>query len=205
MGNIFLFFIHMHKTLWFTNAQSIITLCASVHVGSQQHSSSGAFLDTGHLFPVPLEAARSPLWAMVSWLMPHFSVISVDSQKGEMYSYLYLTMWQANQWWLLTMIKTGHSFCDLESRCNYLKKPSHSVVILPRKVYCSSFWMEMILWSHMEAMQYCSGLCELESINADFLRWTKFFCSFTFWKYIIFLFRLLLSLPPSFPFSLSSV
>lgn len=141
--------------------------------------------------------------AMVSWLMPHFSVISVDSQKGEMYSYLYLTMWQVNQWWLSTMIKTGHSFCNLEARCNYLKKPSHSVAILPRKVYCSSFWMEKILWSHMEAMQYCPGLSDLESIDADFLQWTKFFCSFTFWKYIIFLFHLL-SLPPSFPFSLSS-
>lgn len=92
VGNMFLFFIHMHITLWFPNAQSIITLCASMHVGSQQHSSSGAFLGTGHLFSVPLEAACSPLWAMVSWLMPHFSVISVDSQKGEMYSYLYLTM-----------------------------------------------------------------------------------------------------------------
>ena len=45
-----------------------------------------------HCFLGTLEAACSPLWIMVSWLMPHFSVIAVDSQNRELYSCLYLTV-----------------------------------------------------------------------------------------------------------------
>lgn len=34
------------------------------------------------------------------------------------------------------------SFCNLDSRRDCLEKPSCSVVVLSRKVYCNSFWME---------------------------------------------------------------
>lgn len=56
-------------------------------------------------------------------------------------------MWPASQRGLFTMIKLWlkrfwHSFCNLDSRRDCLEKPSYSVVILSRKVYCNSFWME---------------------------------------------------------------
>ena len=53
----------------------------------------------------------------------------LSKSTGELYNYLFDNVTS----------QPRHSFCSLESTRDCLEKPSHSVVILLRTVYCSSF------------------------------------------------------------------